>query len=111
MLMFRNEDRGRVADGEITVTYRLWARAQVRAGQRYETGFGAVEVDDVQVMPAALVPESDIALTGCESIAAILASAGEHKRATITPATMLYRVQFRFVGDGSPRRLSNLDRG
>jgi hypothetical protein len=99
MLMFREADRGRVANGEITVTYRLWSRSQVKAGKRYETGFGAVEVDDVQVLPAGLVPQSDVPLSGFEDIAAIWASAGEHKGERITPDTLLHRVQFRFVGD------------
>ena len=100
MLTFRNEDRERVANGEITVTYRLWARSRVKARRRYETGFGAVEVDDVQVMPAGLIPESDVSLSGCDDIAAVWASAGEHKQARVTSDTLLHRVQFRFVGDG-----------
>ena len=49
MLMFREQDRGRVADGEITVTYRLWKSAHVKAGKRYETGFCAVDVEDEAV--------------------------------------------------------------
>jgi len=98
MLMFRKEDRGRVASGEITVSYRLWQRAQVKAGKRYETGFGAVEVDDVRVMPAGLVGTEDIELTGCADVAAIWASAGEHTGTQVTPETLLHRVQFRFLG-------------
>ena len=97
-LSFRKEDRGRVAAGEITVSYRLWTRAQVKAGNRYETGFGAVEVDDVQVMPAGLVQESDVALTGCADVASIWALAGEHKGERVGPETLLHRVEFRFVG-------------
>jgi hypothetical protein len=96
MLTFRQQDRGRVASGEITVTYRLWKRAHVKAGKSYETGFGAVDVDDVQLLAAALVPESDVALTGCDDIAAIWALAGEHTQTTVTPETLLTRVQFRY---------------
>lgn len=40
MLEFRAQDRPRVANGEITVTYRLWARAGVKAGKVYETRAG-----------------------------------------------------------------------
>ena len=64
MLMFRAEDRERVARGEITVSFRLWKSAHVKAGKRYETGFGTVEVDDVQVLPAAMIDESDVAPVG-----------------------------------------------
>ena len=98
MLMFRKQDRGRVAAGEITVSYRLWQRAQVKAGKRYETGFGAVEVDDVRVMPAGLVGPDDIGPTGCADVAAIWASAGEHTGTEVTQETLLHRVQFRFLG-------------
>ena len=96
--MFREQDRGRVADGEITVTYRLWKSAHVKAGKRYETGFGALDVEDVQVIPAALVPPEDVALSGCADVASIWELAGEHTKARVVAETLLYRVQFRFVG-------------
>lgn len=98
MLMFRQPDRERVARGEITVTYRLWKSAHVKAGKTYEAGFGKVAVDDVQLLPAALVPEGDVPATGCADVAAIWALAGDHTGATVTPDTLLYRVQFRFLG-------------
>jgi len=106
MLMFRQQDRERVAQGEITVTYRLWKSAHVKAGKVYESGFGRVAVDDVQLLPAALVPAADVGPTGCADVAAIWALAGEHTGANVTADTLLYRVQFRFLGDGgvSPRR-------
>jgi hypothetical protein len=99
MLMFRREDRGRVAHGEITVTYRLWKSPKVKAGKLYETGFGAVRVDDVQVVPAALVSKDDVAPTGCANVAAIWELAGDHTKTRVTPETLLTRVQFTFLGD------------
>jgi hypothetical protein len=97
MLMFRAEDRERVARREITVSFRLWRSAHVKAGKRYETGFGTVEVEDVQVLPAAMIDESDVGPSGCADIAAIWALAGEHTGAVVTAETLVYRVQFRFV--------------
>jgi len=102
VLMFRQQDRERVARGEITVTFRLWKSAHVKAGKRYPTGFGTVEVEDVQVIPAALVSRDDVPASGCESVAAILALVGEHTQAQVTPETLLHRVQFRFLGDVAP---------
>jgi len=99
--MFREQDRGRVARGEITVTYRLWKRAKVKAGKRYETGFGQVDVEDVQVIPAALIPPSDVAPSGCADIAAIRALAGEHTGTSVSDDTLLTRVQFTYVS-GKP---------
>jgi len=112
MLLFRREDRERVASGEITLTFRLWKSAHVKAGKAYETGFGAVLVEDVRVMPAALVAEEDVPLTGCASISAIWALAGEHTGAPVGPDTLLHRVQFRFLGRVPPAAASQreLDR-
>ena len=95
--MFREQDRGRVVSGEITVTYRLWKSAHVKAGKTYETGFGRVEVDDVQVIPAALVPPDDVPRSGCPDIASIWGLAGDHTKSVVTPDTLLYRVQFRYA--------------
>lgn len=97
MLAFRKQDRERVANGEITVTFRLWTSAKVRAGKTYTTGFGAVEIVDVSVMPAALVSPEDVERSGCASVEAICALAGEHTKSYVGPDTMLYRVQFRFL--------------
>lgn len=105
MVSFRKEDRDRVANGEITVTFRLWTRAKVKAGKTYQTGFGEIAIDDVSVMPAALVPEDDVEPSGCGSVEAIWALAGDHTKSHVGPETLLYRVQFRFVeGDGRHQR-------
>jgi hypothetical protein len=99
MVSFRKEDRERVANGDITVTFRLWSRSKVKAGKVYNTGFGAIEVEDVRVIPAALVSKDDVAPSGCESIEAIWGLAGEHTNTRVTPDTLLHRVQFRFLRD------------
>ena len=96
-LGFRRQDRDRVIRGEITVTFRLWTRAHVRAGSVYSTGFGAVEVLDVSVVPAALVSEDDLVPAGLSSLEEVWALAGEHKRQSVGPDTMLHRVEFRFI--------------
>jgi hypothetical protein len=99
MVSFRREDRGRVANGEITVTFRLWRSAHVKAGKLYPTGFGTIEVEDLRVIPAALVTAEDVPPSGCDSIEAIWALAGEHTSTAVGPDTMLHRVQFRFLGE------------
>ncbi len=124
MVTFRREDRERVATGEITVTFRLWKSAKVKAGKRYRTGLGTIEVEDVQVMAAALISKRDVPLTGCRDIGAIRDLAGEHMQTPVGPETLLYRGQFRFLGDVAPssappivadldaltRRLAKMDR-
>jgi hypothetical protein len=105
--MFRREDRGRVAAGEITVTYRLWQSAHVKAGKTYATGFGEVFVESVDLLPAAVVESDDLAATGFQSVEEVWRSAGEHTGSVVGPETLLYRVQFRMVpaprhGEGPP---------
>ena len=102
MLTFRREDRERVARGEITVTFRLWKSAKVKAGKTYRSGFGTIAVDAVDVIPAALVSKRDVRPSGCDSIEAIWDSAGEHTGTRVGPDTLLHRVQFRFLGDARP---------
>lgn len=102
MVTFRREDHERVAKGEITVTFRLWKSAKVKARKTYRTGLGTIEIEDVQVIPAALISKRDVPLTGCADIAAIRALAGEHTHTPVRPDTLLYRVQFRFLGDVAP---------
>ncbi len=104
MVSFRREDRDRVASGEITVTFRLWTTAKAKAGKTYQTGFGAIEVTDVQVIPAALVSDDDVAPSGCTDIAAIWALAGDHTKTVVGPDTLLYRVQFCFIGNDDGAR-------
>ncbi len=98
-MMFRREDHERVANGEITLTFRLWKTPKVKAGKRYATGFGTVEVENVSVIPAALVTRKDVRPSGMRNINAIWASAGEHTKTCVVAETLLHRVQFRFLGD------------
>jgi hypothetical protein len=102
MVSFRREDRERVARGEITVTFRLWRSAHVKAGKAYPTGFGTIHVDDVQVIPAALVSAEDVAPSGCASVQAIWELAGEPTQTRVLSDTLLHRVQFRFMGNAAP---------
>jgi hypothetical protein len=102
VVSFRKQDRERVASGEITVSFRLWTSAKVRAGKTYQTGFGAIEVEDVSVMPAALVTDDDVERSGCGTREAVWALAGEHTKSYVGPDTLLHRVQFRFLQDEPP---------
>ncbi len=99
MLMFRRGDRERVTKGEITVSYRLWRSAKVKAGKSYRTPLGTIAIDDVQVIPAAMIARRDVRLTGCKSVADIRELAGEHTKTHVADDTLLHRVQFRFLGD------------
>jgi hypothetical protein len=103
MLLFTAADHGRVANGEITVTYRLWKRAHVKAGKTYATGFGDVFIEDVRVVPSAFIDAEDVRLSGCIDSDEVRRKAGEHTRTVVGPETLLHRVQFRYLGASAAR--------
>jgi hypothetical protein len=53
-----------VADGTITVSYRLWSRPKVNAGGTYRSGFVMIEVDEIELLPYSSITLDDLALTG-----------------------------------------------
>ena len=94
-MQFSRELRDDVISGEITVSFRLWRRAQVRVGGRYPVGPGYIEVDAVELMPFSAITPSDLRRSGekdMESLRQRAAHAGP-----ITDDTLLYRVEFHAV--------------
>lgn len=94
-MQFSRELREDVLSGDITVTFRLWRRPQVRAGGRYRVGPGRIEVDSVELVPFASVDESDLRLSGeadRESLRRRAAHAGP-----VHDDTLLYRIEFHLL--------------
>jgi len=95
-MQFSPELRDRVADGTITVSYRLWSWPKVKVGGVYRSGTVAIEVDDIELLPFSSVTDDDLARTGepdRESLRRRAAHAGP-----IDDDTFLYRVEFHVVG-------------
>jgi ASCH domain-containing protein len=89
---FSRELRDEVISGDITVSFRLWRRPQVRAGGRYSVGPVQIEVDSVELMPFAAITPADVRRSGeqdRESLRQRAAHAGP-----IADDTLLYRVEF-----------------
>lgn len=85
-----------MADGSVTVSYRLWSRPKVRAGGTYRTASISIEVDDIELLPFSSITNDDLARTGepdRESLRQRAAHAGP-----IYEDTLLYRVEFHVVG-------------
>jgi hypothetical protein len=61
---FSRELRSSVLSGDITVSFRLWQRPQVKPGGRYRVGDGQIEVDSVERIPFAFIDEADIQRAG-----------------------------------------------
>jgi hypothetical protein len=93
---FSKELRDAVAAGDITVSFRLWRRPQVRTGGRYRAGPVDIEVDSVELMPFAAITPEDIRRSGerdRESLRQRAAHAGP-----IADDTLVYRVEFHLAG-------------
>jgi hypothetical protein len=93
---FSPELRERVLAGEITVSFRLWRRAKVKAGGRYRVGHGQIEVEAVDVVPFATITAADVRRAG-EADREALRQRAAHA-GPIADDTLLFRVEFRPVG-------------
>jgi hypothetical protein len=95
-MQFSNELRHDVAAGDITVTFRLWRRPQVKVGGHYAVGPATIEVDAMELLPFSRISGADVRRAGepdRESLRARAAHAGP-----ITDETLLYRIAFHVVG-------------
>jgi len=92
---FSPELRDGVADGRITLTFRLWSRPQVKVGGRYAIGEKHFEVDDMELVPFSSVTAKDVRRCGetdRESLRKRTAHAGP-----VTDDTLVYRIEFHVV--------------
>ncbi len=94
-MQFSPDLRDRVADGTITVSYRLWSRPKVKVGGIYRSAAVWIEVDDIDMVPFSSITRDDLARTGepdLESLRRRAAHAGP-----IDDDTFVYRVEFHVV--------------
>lgn len=94
-VQFSAELRDRVANGTITVSYRLWSRPQVKVGGVYRSGSARIEVDDIELLPFSSITSDDLALTGEPDLEALRRRAAH--AGPIDDDTVLFRVQFHVV--------------
>jgi hypothetical protein len=93
-VQFSRDLRDRVADGIITVSYRLWSRPKVKVGGIYRSTDVLIEIDDIDLVPFSSVTDEDLAQTGepdLESLRRRAAHAG------VLDDTLVYRVEFHAV--------------
>jgi hypothetical protein len=92
---FSADIRDRVADGTITVSYRLWSRPKVKVGGVYRSGSVMIEIDEIELLPFSSITDEDLARAGepeFETLRRRAAHAGP-----IDDDTLLYRVEFHVV--------------
>jgi hypothetical protein len=97
-------DVARVVAGELTVTWRLWKRPHVKVGRAYPAGHGAIVIDDVRLVRAADVTDADAWQVDLPDRKALIDLARSHKRARVSGATILHRVEFHYAAEAPPRR-------
>ena len=98
-MQFSPELRERVADGTITVSYRLWSRPKVKVGGVYRSGSVVIEVDDVELLPFSSITDEDLARTGETDLEALrrrTAHAGP-----VHDDTVLHRIAFHVRRDAA----------
>ena len=95
-MQFTQDSHAAVADGTITVTFRLWKRLHAKVGGQYAVGAVVIEVDAIEMMPFSAITRTDMRRAGAkdrESLRTRAAHAGP-----IDDDTLLYRIEFHVVG-------------
>lgn len=89
-MLFRQDALDRIRDGRVSVVFRRWRQARVRAGSRLRTMIGLVEVRSVTAV--ADVTDDDAARAGYDSAEALRADIpGDADR-------QLFRIEVGFAG-------------
>jgi hypothetical protein len=94
-MQFSRELREGVASGRITLSFRLWERAQVKVGGQYAAGGARIEIDSIEIVPFSSVTAKDVRLSGekdRESLRRRAAHSGP-----IDDDTLVYRIEFHVV--------------
>jgi hypothetical protein len=96
-VQFSPDLRADVLGGSVTLSYRLWTRPKVKVGGRYAVGPGAIEVDDIELVPFSTVTAADVRRCGepdLESLRRRTAHAGP-----VNDDTLVYRIEFHLCSD------------
>ena len=101
-VQFSPDLRDRVADGTITVSYRLWSRPKVKVGGVYRSGAVIIEIDEIELLPFSSITDEDLARTG-ESDLETLRRRAAHA-GPIHDDTIVYRVEFHVVSQPDNNR-------
>jgi uncharacterized protein YqfB (UPF0267 family) len=89
---FSKELRDDVAAGDITVSFRLWRRPQVKVGGRYRVGRAEIEVDAIDMVTFAAITKADVRRAGEPDMEALRRRAAH--AGPIEDDTELYRIAF-----------------
>lgn len=100
-MQFTQDSHPAVANGSITVTFRLWKRPHAKVGGRYAVGGVVIEVDTIEMLPFHAITKADVRRAGAKDRDALRARAAH--AGPIDDDTLLYRIEFHVVG-AKPQR-------
>jgi hypothetical protein len=95
-VQFSPDLRAGVASGEITVSFRLWKRPQVKVGNTYPVEGVRIEIDSIELVPFSSVSHADVRRSG-EPDRETLRNRAAHA-GPIADDTLVYRIDFHVVG-------------
>lgn len=82
----------KIAAGDVSVIFRSWRRATVKAGGRLHTAVGLLAIEAVDAVQAGEITSADLAASGHASREALLAELARY------PAGQTYRVRLHLAG-------------
>lgn len=101
MLLFQKRFHAGLLSGEITLTFRRWARTHVRAGGRYRCHpIGVLEVIEVREVCVSEISEADAISTGFPTLAELLEYMASASDQPLLASSKVFRVQLQHGGDG-----------
>jgi ASCH domain len=86
-VQFSPDLRDRIADGTITLSYRLWSRPKVRVGGVYRSGPVMIEIDEIELVPFSSITDEDLARTGEPDVESLRRRAHTPVGYTMTPSS------------------------
>ena len=91
-MMFTRRLRGAVMNGDVTCSVRIWRRAHVKPGGRYQTGFGEIEVTSIREITLQDITPELARRSGFAGVVDLL------KTAKHGPGERVFLVEFEFLG-------------
>ncbi|HKU38375.1 MAG TPA: hypothetical protein VJR89_09520 [Polyangiales bacterium] len=111
MLLFQKRFHAGLVSGAITLTFRQWPRARVRAGGRYRCHpIGVLEVDAVREVRVADITLADAKRAGFAKRVELLEYMESATGKPLAPSARVFRVELHHGGDGDRVELALDDR-
>lgn len=92
MMLIKRNVLERIVAGEVDLAFRCWKRPTVKAGGRLRTAVGELAVEDVSIVKADALTDSEANRAGHRSVDALMAEL------STGPDRDLYRIVLRYLG-------------